>query len=57
MAEHDNPLPEPRLPEDEERLKRQAVDRPVPKPGYVGTPPEEAPGPGKPVVFPPKEPS
>lgn len=57
MAEHENPQPEPRLPEDEERIKRQAGDRPVPTPGHIGNLPDDAPGPGKPVVFPPREPT
>ncbi|WP_224240609.1 hypothetical protein [Hyalangium gracile] len=56
MAEHDNPNPQPRLPEDEDRLKRQAGDRPMPTPGHIGNLPDDAPGPGKPVVFPPREP-
>ena len=56
MAEHENPTPEPRLPEDEEHIKRQAGDRPVPTPGHIGNLPDDAPGPGKPVVFPPAEP-
>jgi hypothetical protein len=56
MAEHENPTPEPRLPEDEDRFKRQAGDRPVPTPGHIGNLPDDAPGPGKPVVFPPREP-
>jgi hypothetical protein len=56
MAEHENPHPEPRLPEDEDRHKRQAGDRPLPTPGHIGNLPDDAPGPGKPVVFPPREP-
>ena len=56
MAEHENPQPEPRLPEDEDRFKRQAENRPVPTPGHIGNLPDDAPGPGKPVIFPPHEP-
>jgi hypothetical protein len=56
MAEHETPTPEPRLPEDEDRFKRQAGDRPVPTPGHIGNLPDDAPGPGKPVVYPPHEP-
>ena len=57
MAEHETPAQEPRLPEDEERFKRQAGDRPLPTPGHMGSLPGEAPGPGKPVVHAPGEPS
>lgn len=54
--EHPNPKKEPRLPEDEEELKREAGDRPVPTPGYIGhVPPDDAPGQGKPVGYPPRE--
>jgi hypothetical protein len=56
MAEHERPKQEPALPEDEGGPGRQAGDRPVPTPGHIGHLPDGAPGPGKPVVFPPREP-
>jgi hypothetical protein len=57
MGEHDRPKHEPQLPEDDEgHLQRQAGDRPVPTPGHIGNLPDEAPGPGKPIIFPPHEP-
>lgn len=59
MGEHEQPKHEPQLPQDDEghHPRRQAGgERPVPTPGRVGNLPEEAPGPGKPIVFPPREP-
>jgi hypothetical protein len=53
MAEHEKPKKEPRLPQDEQELRRQAGDRPLPTPGHVGNLPDDSPGPGRPVVFPP----
>jgi hypothetical protein len=54
MAEHEQPKKEPRLPDDEEELKRQAGDRPLPTPGHIGNLPDDAPGQGLPVSFPPR---
>ncbi|XXF78048.1 hypothetical protein P2318_34125 [Myxococcaceae bacterium GXIMD 01537] len=54
MAEHEQPGKEPRLPDDEEELKRKAAERPAPSPGRMGNLPDEAPGPGRPVTFPPR---
>lgn len=54
MAEHEQPKKEPRLPDDEEALKRQAGERPVPTPGHIGNLPDDAPGQGRPVAFPPR---
>jgi hypothetical protein len=57
MGEHDRPRHEPSLPEDDEgHHPRQAGDRPAPTPGRIGNLPDDAPGPGKPVVYPPREP-
>lgn len=55
MAEHPTPKKDPRLPQDEQELKREAGDRPVPTPGHIGNLPDDAPGQGKPVGFPPRE--
>ena len=55
MGEHQQPKREPRLPDDEQDVKRQAGDRPVPTPGHIGNLPEDAPGPGAPVAFPPRD--
>ncbi|WP_158623437.1 hypothetical protein [Corallococcus sp. CA053C] len=46
MGEHDSPRKEPQLPEDEQELKRQAGDRPLPTPGHIGHLPDDARGPG-----------
>ena len=57
MAEHDKPRREPPQPDEgSRRATRQAGDRPLPTPGHVGHLPDDAPGPGKPVVYPPREP-
>ncbi|MBZ4419170.1 hypothetical protein [Myxococcus sp. RHSTA-1-4] len=56
MAEREVPKKDPRLPEDEAPLKREAGDRPIPTPGHIGHLPDDSPGPGKPVVYPPHEP-
>jgi hypothetical protein len=55
MAEHPTPKKDPRLPQDEQELKREAGDRPLPTPGHIGNLPDDAPGQGKPVGFPPRE--
>jgi hypothetical protein len=54
MAEKEKPKRDPQLPEDEQVLKREAGDRPVPTPGHIGNLPDDAPGPGVPVAFPPR---
>ncbi len=56
MAERETPKKDPRLPQDETPLKREAGDRPIPTPGHIGNLPDDSPGPGKPVVFPPHSP-
>ena len=57
MAEHDRPKHEPPLPEDDEGHRtRQAGDRPIPTPGHIGNLPDDTPGPGKPIAFPPHSP-
>jgi hypothetical protein len=57
MAEHDSPKKEPKLPQDESPVKREAGDRPVPTPGRIGNLPDDAVGPGKPIAFPSNNPN
>ncbi|WP_158625170.1 hypothetical protein [Corallococcus terminator] len=54
MGEHESPRKEPQLPEDEQKNKRQAGDRPVPTPGRIGNLPDDARGPGESGVTLPK---
>jgi hypothetical protein len=54
MAEKDKSKHDPRLPDDEQPLKREAGDRPVPTPGHIGNLPDDAPSQGQPVGFPPR---
>ncbi|MCP3137229.1 hypothetical protein [Pyxidicoccus xibeiensis] len=52
MAEHQRPKKEPKLPEDEQEIRREAGDRPAPTPDHLGNLPDDSPGPGRPVGFP-----
>ncbi len=56
MADPKEPQPQPLQP-DEDGPKREAGDRPVPTPGHIGNLPDEEPGVGNPIVFPPYGPS
>jgi hypothetical protein len=56
MAEHNDPKQQPHRPEEEEGPQREAGDRPVPTPGHIGNLPDEEPGIGNPIVFPPDQP-
>ncbi len=56
MADPKEPKPQPLQP-DEDGPKREAGDRPVPTPGHIGNLPDEEPGVGNPIVFPPHGPS
>ncbi len=57
MGEHEQA--EARAPASRRRGGAQARRResgPVPTPGHIGNLPDDAPGPGKPIAYPPHEP-
>jgi hypothetical protein len=56
MAKPQEPKPQLPRPDEEDAPQREAGDRPVPTPGHIGNLPDEAPGVGNPMNFPPNEP-
>ena len=56
MAKPQEPQPQPPRPDEEDAPQREAGDRPVPTPGHIGNLPDDAPGVGNPMNFPPNEP-